>query len=255
MNRRTIKFLPTICAILLLRLLTPPLLYANDLMGREITDPAEKKELVRKMDEAWKKELKQKKKDVILGYGFSMFQNTVYMASRNITQIYPEAKIIQDTHRIFKKGFPKKGITKAAADYTKKSSDWYFEAYKKGQYPDYLIKNAKISETPNTIRVQSNFEKGRFGPEAGEEIIILERPTFRFLALRHNISFKEGKCISLTYSKYLEPHQMAALKTQQEPGMKDVKSKKEMEEFVRDLTQETPRLLELFPWLLEKRGR
>jgi hypothetical protein len=188
----------------------------------------------------------------VLNYGFCLYQNTIYMADRTLVEQTPELKINQNSNCIFKKGFPKKEILRTLKDFSGKHNDWYFKTFQNGQYAGYLNKYSKINVLNKIIQIQLTFEKGKFCPQDGEEILILDRFSYQLLGTIQIVHFKEGTFVGLVYSRFLTNNELVPFKTQFKTGPNMVQSENEMESYILELVQETPRLTEVCPWLLDK---
>ncbi len=229
--------------------------------ANEVKSLSEKRTLAEKTIKSWEAQLESQKKnnDASLVYGLNIYQNTIYMVSRSLIEnFYCEDKSklkINELTYYFKIRDMKKEILKYVADFSKDSMDWSFSTYQNGEFSKNIINNSGIDLFDKTINIKLTFKKSKVCPIDGEKIYIVDRQSLELLAVLTKIHFDEGTYIGLTYSRNLSTDELSTLnkKSHFDSGSKNVKSPEEIKAFILQLDNETPRLLEDCPWLLEKK--
>ena len=221
--------------------------------GREIKNQHDKSVLIKKMkSKALDGEVEHREKYVTLNYMFRVFQNTIFMAGRSLVEKNTEVKIDQDSHFAFKSAFPKKEVLKRVLDYSSKINNWFIKTYQNDEYFEYLIQNGEMNVLKDTIYIKLKFDKGKFGPEKIDQILIVDRSTLQMLITLDIFHFEEGTFVGAEYSKYLPSSELASHPSPVVNKTIFAQNSEEMESYISKLCKETPRLAVECPWLLEK---
>lgn len=229
--------------------------------ANEIKDGNEKKELTKKINEAWESQLESQKMNntASLVYSVSIYQNNIYMASRNLVENFfnneKNKMKINDLAYFYNIKKINKEVLKNVAAFSNNSMCEILNSYKKEELSKAFFNDAKFEMFNKTIYIKLSIEKNKILPNGGEKFYIADRKSLELLALITKIHFKDGDYIDLTYSRNLSADELSDIKNKNDfnSGLNNAKNSEEMIEFIKELDNETPRLFEDCPWLKEKK--